>query len=272
MTKGIEIKDLNVGTGEEATKESIVAVNVRTFLRRGDEVSPSPELGNRIVIDLARRECMAGLRYGIPGMRVGGTREIVISPHLGYGDMGIPGTIPPNALLRCEVELLEIRKHSALLPEDHLPGSLLVLRRCEDATDQHSGWQFSVHENGNSRLTFSKASPNQQQRQLRWFQVQIPLDAEESVGLIRQAMALPKQMPNDCVDWNSGFIDMKNGGRVIKDNRDGARCMVVHVREGGRDVCLFGVHEESSTLVDSAFLKTIERLIQPHFTTGSAST
>jgi len=41
--------------------------------------------------------------------------------------------------------------------------------------------------------------------------------------------------------------------------------MVVHVRQGGRDVCLFGVHEEGPTLVDSAFLKTIERLIQPHF-------
>jgi FKBP-type peptidyl-prolyl cis-trans isomerase len=47
-----------------------------------------------MVIDLGRRESIAGLRYGIPGMRVGGTREIVISPHLAYGEVGIPGRIP----------------------------------------------------------------------------------------------------------------------------------------------------------------------------------
>ncbi len=45
MTKNIEIKDLTVGTGEEAAKDSIVAVNVREFLRRADEVSPSPMFG-----------------------------------------------------------------------------------------------------------------------------------------------------------------------------------------------------------------------------------
>ena len=93
MTKGIEIKDLIVGTGEEAAKGSVVVANVREFLRRGDEVSPSPLFGTRMVIDLSRRDSIAGLRYGIPGMRVGGTREIVISPHLAYGEVGIPGRI-----------------------------------------------------------------------------------------------------------------------------------------------------------------------------------
>jgi FKBP-type peptidyl-prolyl cis-trans isomerase len=106
LTKNIETKELSVGTGEEATKDSIVAVNVREFLRRGGEVSPSPMFGPRMVIELGRRDCIAGLRYGIPVMRVGGIREIVISPHLAYGEAGIPGRIPANALLRCQVELI----------------------------------------------------------------------------------------------------------------------------------------------------------------------
>jgi FKBP-type peptidyl-prolyl cis-trans isomerase len=66
-------------------------------------VSGLPLFGTKMVIDLGRRESIAGLRYGIPGMRVGGTREIVISPHLAYRAAGIPGRIPANALLRCEV-------------------------------------------------------------------------------------------------------------------------------------------------------------------------
>jgi len=115
--KGIEVTDLRVGTGAEATQNDCVAVNIRMFLRRGEEVHFSPALGPRMVINLARRDSIAGLLKGLPGMRVGGLRQIVISPHLAYGEAGIPGRIPPNALLRCEVELVALREHSAILPE-----------------------------------------------------------------------------------------------------------------------------------------------------------
>jgi len=271
MTKGIEIRDLTVGTGDEATKESIVVANVREFLRRGDEVSRSPLFGTKMLIDLGRRGSIAGLRYGIPGMRVGGTREIVISPHLAYGEVGIPGRIPANALVRCEVELLEIREHHALLPQDWLPGKILMLRRCQDANDQQTGWTFTVHEGGNSRLSFLQKVRAKQQGQVRLSEVPIPLRAEESAGLIRQAMDLQKQMPEDCVGWDSGFIDMQSGG-VIKDSRDGTRCMVIHVLENGKDVCLIGVHEDSLEFLDCEFYRTIERLIEPCLRNNPAST
>jgi hypothetical protein len=272
MAKGVEIRDLTAGTGDEATKESIVVANVREFLRRGDEVSRSPLFGTKMLIDLGRRESIAGLRYGIPGMRVGGTREIVISPHLAYGEVGIPGRIPANALLRCEVELLEIREHSALLPQDWLPGKILMLRRCQDANDQRPGWTFTVHEGGNSWLSFPQKFGGRQQGQVRLSQVPIPLKAEESAGLIRQAMDLQKQMPEDCVGWDSGFIDMQKGGAVIKDSRDGTRCMVIHVLEGGKNVYLIGVHEDSLEFLDCEFYRTIERLIEPYLFNNPAST
>lgn len=263
MTNGIEIKDLTIGTGDEATRESVVVANVREFLRRGDEVSPSPQFGTRKVMDLGQRECIAGLRYGIPGMRVGGKREIVISPHLAYGEAGIPGRIPANALLRCEVELLEIREHSALLPEDHLPGKILVLHNNQDANDQQPGWAFEVHESGNARLSFGQTVPDKQPKKVRWNQVPIQLEAENSTELIRQAMDLQNQMPEDCVSWNCGLIDMQKGG-VIRDKRNGARCMFVQVIDSGTSVLIIGVHEDSLKFRESAFYKTIERLIRPH--------
>jgi FKBP-type peptidyl-prolyl cis-trans isomerase len=52
---------------------------------------------------------IAGLEYGIEGMRVGGRRRLRVPPHLGYRDKGMSGKIPPNALLFFEVELLEVR-------------------------------------------------------------------------------------------------------------------------------------------------------------------
>ena len=52
----------------------------------------------------------AGLFYGVHGMRIGGIRKLRIAPHLGYGETGVPGSIPPNALLTVEVSVLSERE------------------------------------------------------------------------------------------------------------------------------------------------------------------
>jgi hypothetical protein len=269
MTKGIEIRDLAIGTGTEATKESIVVANVREFLRRGDEVSQSPLLGIRHVIDLGQRNCIAGLRKGIPGMRVGGVREIIISPHLAYGEPGIPGRIPANALLRCEVELLGIRQHDALLPEDWMPGKILILSHFREANDEQMNWSFTLQESGRSSFNFFQRPQDNHQKKQIISQIPIRLEAEESENLIQQAINLPDEMAENCVAWDSGFID-NTGGKVIRDNRTGARCMVVQVMEGGTNLCIFGVHENSRKFLDSAFYKSIEKLIRPHLQNGEA--
>lgn len=51
----------------------------------------------------------AGLLQGIEGMRIGGRRKLKISPHLAYGDKGIPGRIPPRAVIIVEIEFIEER-------------------------------------------------------------------------------------------------------------------------------------------------------------------
>jgi hypothetical protein len=56
-----------------------------------------------------RRSLISGLFYGIDGMRIGGTRRLEISPHLAYGEKGVPGMIPGNAVLIAEVSFLAER-------------------------------------------------------------------------------------------------------------------------------------------------------------------
>lgn len=124
MRKGIKIEEIAIGTGELAERRHSVVVNLRIFLSRGEELrSDHDPLYPRQVIDLHKRETIAGVRYGIEGMRVGGKRSFTISPHLAYGKDGVNHVIPPHASLRCEVELLEVRKGGARSHNDFPPGA-----------------------------------------------------------------------------------------------------------------------------------------------------
>lgn len=105
---GLKVTDLTVGTGAVAERGKSVAVHFRCFLRRGDQVADSYEQGEPFRFVVGKRQTIAGFDYGIEGMRVGGTRCIIVSPHLGYRD-AILTSIPPNAVLRFEIELLEVR-------------------------------------------------------------------------------------------------------------------------------------------------------------------
>lgn len=80
-------KDLEVGTGAEAMPGATVEVHyVGVDLETGEEFDSSWSRGESINFPL--RGLIAGWQEGIPGMRVGGRRELVIPPHLAYGPAG----------------------------------------------------------------------------------------------------------------------------------------------------------------------------------------
>jgi FKBP-type peptidyl-prolyl cis-trans isomerase len=59
---------------------------------------------------LGARQVIPGWDEGVEGMKIGGKRELIIPPDLGYGARGFPGAIPPNAVLNFEIELLKVSK------------------------------------------------------------------------------------------------------------------------------------------------------------------
>jgi len=105
MSSGIKIKEKIVGTGAAAARGKETIVHIRGFLNRGEEFYNTHAQSAPTRISLAGRDSIAGLRRGILGMRTGGQRELIVSPHLAYGEKGVPGLIPPNSVLRFEVEL-----------------------------------------------------------------------------------------------------------------------------------------------------------------------
>lgn len=263
--KGIEITDLSLGAGDEALKDSCVAVDVRMFLRRGDEVSQSPYSGPRMVIDLGRRECIAGLRYGIPGMRVGGMRQILVPPHLAYGEAGIPGRIPANALLRCEVELMEVRDKGVTRPREFPSGRHLHVTSGGEAVRGRPWWQFFIDESGRCGASFKIPVPGVHWRHLPRKGVGIPVTIDEAMALIEEAIGLPKLLPEECLPYERLWSDHNEwGAPVTRDRQGDSACIVVIVYERGETICYYALHEQSRVLSDSNFFRTIDSLLKPH--------
>jgi hypothetical protein len=107
------------GTGVPVRRQHRYHLRLRLWLNRGAPVRWREAMGPvgvaRLEDDGAtlvttlridRHELVNGLFYGVDGMRVGGTRRVEIAPHLAYGEQGVPGVIPPNAVLTAEITVL----------------------------------------------------------------------------------------------------------------------------------------------------------------------
>ena len=97
-----------------ATPGLPVFVHYTGRLEDGTIFDSSHNVGAPIEFTLGKREVIKGWDEGIRDMRVGGKRQLVIPPHLGYGASGAGGVIPPNALLHFDVELISVGQPSLL--------------------------------------------------------------------------------------------------------------------------------------------------------------
>jgi hypothetical protein len=108
------------GSGEQVRRQHVYRIRLRLWLNKGQAVCWQAAWGPVGVatlddngatlmteVRIDRHSLVAGLFYGVEGMRVGGTRRLEIAPHLAYGDRGVPGVIPPGALLISEITILE---------------------------------------------------------------------------------------------------------------------------------------------------------------------
>lgn len=100
---GIRILDECVGDGPALDKGLRVTVRYDIHLNRGDCVVSNAE--STVVI--GDHGYIEGLRYGLEGMRVGGSRRFRASPHLCYRDLEVT-TIPKNAVLVFSIKSVQL--------------------------------------------------------------------------------------------------------------------------------------------------------------------
>ncbi len=111
-------EDLVVGTGEAAGRGDHVSMHYVGTLADGTVFDSSRKRNRPLELVLGRGQVIAGWEQGVPGMKVGGKRKLVIPPELAYGARGQPPVIPANATLSFEIELVAV-EHAAAADEAH---------------------------------------------------------------------------------------------------------------------------------------------------------
>ena len=113
-----ELKKIDVkpGTGAEAVSGRPVMVHYTGWLYdpaaaegKGKKFDSSRDRGLPFGFFLGEGKVIKGWEEGVKGMKVGGKRELIIPPSIGYGARGF-GPIPPNATLNFEIELLGVKQ------------------------------------------------------------------------------------------------------------------------------------------------------------------
>ena len=106
---GLKYTDLVVGTGPSPRPGQTAVVNYTGTLTNGTKFDSSFDHGQPYEFPLGRGRVIKGWDEGVATMKVGGRRRLVVPPALGYGAMGQPPNIPPNATLIFDVELLGVK-------------------------------------------------------------------------------------------------------------------------------------------------------------------
>jgi FKBP-type peptidyl-prolyl cis-trans isomerase FkpA len=102
---GLYLRNLSLGDGNEVLPGRAVTVRYTGFLANGTKFDSNESDGFRFTP--GARQVIAGWEQGVPGMRVGGKRQLIIPPALGYGAGG-QGPIPGNAVLVFNITAISV--------------------------------------------------------------------------------------------------------------------------------------------------------------------
>jgi len=107
-SSGLQYADLVMGKGREAHAGEKATVHYTGTLVDGTKFDSSKDRNQPFSFKLGAGRVIKGWDEGVEGMKIGGTRKLVIPSDLGYGARGAGSSIPPNATLIFTVELLDL--------------------------------------------------------------------------------------------------------------------------------------------------------------------
>ncbi|OLP19410.1 peptidylprolyl isomerase [Leptolyngbya sp. 'hensonii'] len=105
---GLQYVELVEGTGATPQTGQMVTVHYTGTLENGKKFDSSRDRDRPFQFKIGVGQVIKGWDEGVGSMKVGGRRQLIIPPDLGYGAQGAGGVIPPNATLIFDVELLGV--------------------------------------------------------------------------------------------------------------------------------------------------------------------
>jgi peptidylprolyl isomerase len=110
---GLKITDSKVGTGATPKTGQTCVMHYTGWLyengAKGKKFDSSVDRGQPFEFVIGKQQVISGWDEGVATMKVGGKRTLIIPPELGYGARGAGNTIPANATLIFDVELLGVK-------------------------------------------------------------------------------------------------------------------------------------------------------------------
>ncbi len=106
---GVRFRDILTGVGRRVRVTDRITMNYTAKIHGDGKVDSTYDRGEPVTILLSASPVL-GWMDGIPGMREGGKRWILVPPHRAFGDEGVEGLIPPGATLEFLVELISLER------------------------------------------------------------------------------------------------------------------------------------------------------------------
>ena len=139
MATDLKIEIITEGNGATASTGNRVSVHYKGMLTDGDVFDASGPRGKPFSFEIGAGQVIPGWEQGVSGMKVGEVRKLTIPPKLGYGSRGGGDTIPPNATLIFEIELLDVsdpitlgQANPKMFKRAQMDGAIIIDIRRED--------------------------------------------------------------------------------------------------------------------------------------------
>jgi len=198
---GLQYVDLVVGDGAAAQAGGIVSLHYTGWLADGTKFDSSIDRGSPINLVLGQGQVIAGWDEGIASMNVGGRRQLIIPPELGYGETGYQGVIPANATLIFDVELLDYREPAAAAPPEFDEADLTTTESGLQYTDLVVG-EGDMPELGQTVVVHYTG----------WLTDTTKFDSSLDRG---RTLDFPLGQGNVIAGWDEGIATMQVGGKRI---------------------------------------------------------